>query len=347
MLSGYTTGTCATAAALSAALRLSGFADHSAVFVRLPKGKQVEIPVEESGSDGLCGWAVVRKFAGDDPDVTDGALIRAFVERSRELGVRFYAGRGVGIVTRPGLQISPGEPAINPVPRRMITQHLLALGDGWNVEICVDRGEELAQRTFNPRLGIVGGISIIGTTGIVRPFDRMSWNCSIRCALDVALASGNQKLVLVPGNYGERAARRHYRWGDDCALIEIGNDWDYVVQQLTGSSFREILVVGHPGKLAKLIHGHWNTHSACSPSVLPWISQFWRNFSGQIRNEFTTVEGFLCAILEEPRGRIFCDELASLVAGALRAKIAIRTAVALCDMHERIIGESAGVQSWR
>lgn len=348
MISGYTTGTCATAASYLAATRLLGKPHCSSIPVRLPGGENIEIPVLDSGLDNDAAWASVRKFAGDDPDITDKAIIRADVSKSNVPGVTFFAGSGVGTVTRDGLQIPPGQAAINPVPRRMITDHLLALADGWNVTVSVENGAELAQQTFNPRLGIIGGISIIGTTGIVRPFSHESQLCAIRCAIGVAGAAGVDRMVLVPGHYGERSAHMHYRYVNDPGIIEAGNDWGFTLDLLNSVPIQSILLVGHPGKLAKLAMGDWDTHSSRSSPALPWILTQWENGKFTESEKFSTVEGF-CAFTKKYSGHgDFWAGIADKIAMSVMTRLPLKhTAVSLCDMQGNIIAESAGIERWK
>ena len=264
---GITTGTCAAAAAKAATLVLTGNPAPTEVVIELPSGDTLQVEVLNA-----CLFAEnravasVRKDAGDDPDVTHGQIVVATVGWSDAPGVTLLAGEGVGTVTRPGLQVPPGQPAINPVPRRMIEQAVAAVTNrGLCVEISIPGGRELAAQTFNPRLGIVGGLSILGTTGIVRPYCTKALRDALRCALDVAAACGVTAPVLVPGNIGAKAAARHLNLRDE-QLIEVGNEWGFVLDQIGGYSFDRLAVVGHPGKLAKLSAGQWDTHSARSLS---------------------------------------------------------------------------------
>ncbi|HSQ41613.1 MAG TPA: cobalt-precorrin-5B (C(1))-methyltransferase CbiD [Fibrobacteraceae bacterium] len=346
---GITTGTCATAASLMAALRLLGEWHRNQIPVRLPDGSDESIPVLESGCRNDLAWAVVRKDAGDDPDVTHCALVRADVRRSDTPGVRFLAGKGVGTVTRPGLQIPPGEPAINPTPRRMISDHLLALGPAWEVTLSVKNGEALAQQTFNPRLGIVGGLSILGTSGRVRPFNHQSQLCSIHCAVGVGRAAQLQRWVLVPGHFGEKAARDHYRIPSDLALLEVGNDWGYALDLLCAETPQAVLLVGHPGKLAKLSQGYWDTHSSRSPSALPGITAEWCQAGHPLPPNLQTVEGFCAAIQDHPAAQAFFQQVAEQVANAVaeRFKRLCPVAVSLCDMRAEIYGESTEILAWK
>ncbi len=240
---GITTGTCAAAAARAAATVLAGLAPPAEVPVELPDGRTIVVPVLRSGvslpvppgrlhplvPDGTpiaelsgppaaprpplppgdgeisapAATAAVRKDAGDDPDVTGGLEIVATVSWNDGSEVTFSAGEGVGTVTKPGLQVPPGQPAINPVPRRMIVAAVRQVTPrGLHVEIAIPGGGEIAARTFNPRLGIARGLSILGTTGIVRPYCTRALHDALRCALDVAAACGKTAPVLVPGAIG-------------------------------------------------------------------------------------------------------------------------------------------------
>lgn len=262
---GYTTGSCSAAAArAAAALLLTGTAPDS-VRIETPAGIAVEIEVEESLLTSDSARCTVRKDAGDDPDVTDGALIGCTVSAIPG-GFRVEGGDGVGRVTKAGLACAVGESAINPVPRRMIAEQLAQaarLADyqgGLLAVVDVPEGEALALRTFNPRLGIVGGISILGTTGIVEPMSESALVATIRAELDTLAAAGGSTVLLVPGNYGEEFARE--RWslslerGVKCSNY-IGEALDYAVAE----GFRRILLLGHGGKLVKLAAGIMNTHS--------------------------------------------------------------------------------------
>ena len=198
--SGYTTGACAAAAAKGALLALLTNQPPREVNIRLPRGEHVTFSLHTCEA----GRASVIKDAGDDPDVTDKAEICACVSWSDKPGVTFVRGVGVGLVTKNGLPVPPGEPAINPAPRKLIEQTLLEVLEefeppkpGLIVEISVPRGEELAKKTFNPRLGIVGGISILGTTGIVVPYSTSAWLASVVQGIDVAAAQGINHLIPV------------------------------------------------------------------------------------------------------------------------------------------------------
>ncbi|MEK7822409.1 MAG: cobalt-precorrin-5B (C(1))-methyltransferase CbiD, partial [Planctomycetota bacterium] len=183
-------------------------------------------------------------------------------------------GEGVGRVTKPGLRVPPGQAAINPVPRDMIQSAaapLLKKWSGLEVTISVPGGEELARKTFNPRLGILGGISIIGTTGIVRPMSQEALKDSITACLDVARALGHETTVLVPGNLGERACQRNFKLPQE-QVVEMGNFLGFTLVEAAKRGFRRIILAGHPGKLAKLLRGDLDTHSLKSAPAMDIIN---------------------------------------------------------------------------
>jgi cobalt-precorrin-5B (C1)-methyltransferase len=256
---GWTTGACATAAtkAAHAALLTGEFPDP--VEITLPKGQTpaFALAVEELG-DGFATAGIV-KDAGDDPDVTHGALVRSTVRPGPPGGgVVFRAGPGVGTVTRPGLPLEVGEPAINPVPRRMMREVLG--GADVIVEISVDGGEELARRTWNPRLGILGGLSILGTTGVVVPYSCSAWIDSIRRGVDVARAMGREHVAGATGSTSERVAADLYGLPED-ALLDMGDFAGAVLKYLRRHPVPRLTIAGGVGKLAKLAAGHLDLHS--------------------------------------------------------------------------------------
>ena len=262
---GYTTGACATAASLAAALALLRDERPESVEIHLPRGQRVRFTLHH-----LRRWeggfqAGVVKDAGDDPDVTHGALVFARVRPSERSGIHFRAAEGVGTVTRPGLPIPVGEPAINPVPRQMMRQHLepllTASWPGLTVAIGVEDGEALAAKTLNPRLGIVGGLSILGTTGIVRPYSCSAYIASIHRAIDVALATGCRHLIAATGNTSEAAARRLYPTLPEVAFIEMGDFVGAVVKYLRRHPVERLTLAAGFAKLSKLAMGRLDLHS--------------------------------------------------------------------------------------
>ncbi|MFC0269520.1 cobalt-precorrin-5B (C(1))-methyltransferase [Kushneria aurantia] len=266
---GWTTGACATAAARAACSALLSGTFPDPVTIRLPRGQTpaFALAVHETGE----GWAMagVIKDAGDDPDATHGVLVRATVRALKGgSGVVFRAGPGVGTVTRPGLPIPPGEPAINPVPRRMIVE---ALGEAvheaggyaqldFEVTIAIDDGERIARDTLNGRLGIVGGLSVLGTTGVVIPFSCSAWIHSIHRGIDVARARGFDHIAGATGATSEAAVQAHYGL-DDSALIEMGDFVGGMLKYLRAHPVPRVTVAGGIAKMSKLGQGMLDLHS--------------------------------------------------------------------------------------
>ena len=263
---GYTTGTCAAAAAAGAARLLLTGELLPAVRVDTPAGITVEAELLDHAAGPDWAACVVRKDGGDDPDVTDGALICARVERRDIPGVAIDGGTGVGRVTRPGLDQPVGAAAINSTPRRMIermVKQVMAGADyagGLAVTISVPEGERLAARTFNPRLGIQGGISILGTSGIVRPMSEAALIDSLYLEQDMAKAAGVNDLLMTPGNYGDSFA-------EDTLGLDLthrctcSNYVGHAIDHAAALGFSSLLLVGHLGKLIKVAAGNMNTHS--------------------------------------------------------------------------------------
>jgi cobalt-precorrin-5B (C1)-methyltransferase len=259
---GYTTGSCAQAAAKAATLMLLGRRGVNEVELETPSGVKLLLPVIDTELGDHYARCGVVKDSGDDPDVTHGARIYATVRFSDTPGVTLRGGNGVGLVTKPGLAVPVGEHAINPVPRRMILREVSSLlpdGQGVEVTITVPEGEALAEKTFNPRLGIEGGISIIGTTGIVEPKSIDAYRTSLSLELDVLRAQGLEKVTLVLGYVGERFCRNVLHPPED-SVIKIGDHVGYMLDQCGEKGFKEVLLVGHIGKLVKIAGGQFNTH---------------------------------------------------------------------------------------
>jgi cobalt-precorrin-5B (C1)-methyltransferase len=344
---GYTTGTCAAAAAKAAALILSGAPIPETVSVALPDGVIVNLPVETAGLTERGAEASVKKDAGDDPDVTDGRIVRVEVEWSEGPGVSFHAGEGVGVVTKPGLALPVGEPAINPTPRRMIDRAIHDVTDRpVKVTVSVPGGEELALKTFNPRLGIKGGLSILGTSGIVRPFSLPALRDALLCGLRVAHACGVSYLILTPGRIGAKAARTLFNPPDEC-IVEVGNEWGFALDHVDEFSFKGLLLVGHPGKLAKLPRGHWDTHSKRSPNAVEGVIRLCEELLGFSRQGEVTVEGFFSALDDHSR-RALGERLARDIVDAVSRRIDGRAdvAVVLVDLRGAPIGSYGDVGPW-
>jgi cobalt-precorrin-5B (C1)-methyltransferase len=345
--SGFTTGTCAAAAAKAAAMFLFDGTALKAVEITIPEGDRVVMPLLYVRENHGSAEAAVRKDAGDDPDVTNGVTVIASVARIEGDEVVIAAGEGVGTVTKPGLSVPPGEPAINPGPRRMIRDAVREVTDhGIRVTIAIPGGREIAARTFNPRLGIIDGLSILGTSGRVRPFSCSALRTSLKCLLDVAVACGIRAPVFVPGHIGQRAASRNFSLTSG-QVIEVSNEWGFMLNCAAGQDFEAIMVLGHPGKLAKLAMGEWDTHSARSKSALPFVSDLAGDILAGRMQEIPTVDGIFSALSIQER-----KELGDVLAGRVRMAIGERvgsrmeTAVVLVNMQGEIIGSDGDLKRW-
>lgn len=281
---GWTTGACATAAARAAWSALVTGAFPDPVTITLPRGEIVAFALAHEAVGPDWAEAGVIKDAGDDPDVTHGALIRArVVAGAPGSGVCFRAGPGVGTVTRPGLPLAVGEPAINPVPRRMIADALAAVGPMPGaagagaqqvdalVTVSVDHGAALAQKTWNPRLGILGGLSILGTTGIVVPYSCAAWIHSIQRGVDVARAAGLTHIAAATGRTSERAVRMLYGLPDH-ALIDMGDFAGGLFKYLRRHPVPRLTLAGGIGKLTKLGQGLLDLHAHRGSVDPAWLA---------------------------------------------------------------------------
>ncbi len=263
---GWTTGTCAAAAAEAAALLLLTGRAPAELRLETPGGLTFTLPVEQPHLDGDAAVCTVRKDAGDDPDITNGVGISAAVRRASE-GVTIDGGAGVGRVTRPGLAMPVGAAAINPGPRAQITAaleraaHECGYTGGFSVIISAENGEDLAKQTYNEHLGVVGGLSILGTSGIVEPMSEKALVDTILLELDSLYAGGQRTAFLCPGNYGADFARDTLRLDLEKA-VKCSNFIGEALDHAVFRGFDDILLVGHAGKLVKLAAGVMNTHSS-------------------------------------------------------------------------------------
>lgn len=257
---GVTTGTCAAAATAAAALVLTRGEVPPVVTVDTPSGpRSLEVSWARLEEDGAR--ASVIKDAGDDPDVTHGMAVQSFVRR-RQGDFYLDGGEGVGTVTKPGLKVAVGEKAINPVPRAQILAELRRyLPQGGEAVISIPGGEEVAHKTYNPRLGIVGGLSILGTKGVVRPMSEEALRATFKADLDVKVAAGNLDLVYTFGNMGEEMALRALGIGAE-RIVQVGNEIGYMLKEAHRAGVKHLTIAGHSGKLVKVAAGVFQTHSA-------------------------------------------------------------------------------------
>ena len=274
---GWTTGACAAAAAAAAyeALLTGDFPDP--VTITLPGGQRPAFALaRETLGHGVASAAIV-KDAGDDPDVTHGALVQVIVRSRADGGIRFRAGEGIGTVTLPGLALAVGEPAINPGPRQMLRDAIASVatahgGSGnIDVEVAIPSGKKMAERTLNPRLGIRGGLSILGTTGIVVPFSCASWIASIQRGIDVARAAGLEHIAAATGSTSANFVRARYDLSEQ-ALVDMGDFAGGMLKYLRRNSVARLTIVGGFAKMAKLANGELDLHSARSRIDMAWLA---------------------------------------------------------------------------
>jgi len=287
---GFTTGTAAAAAVKAALVYLLTKQIPGSVNINLLNGQMLEIPVDSVSPQGGLVRAVVVKDAGDDPDITHRARIGAGVSLTDEPGtVQIIGGKGVGMVTKPGLEIAPGEPAINPGPRKMIRESALQVlnqyhsNAGVMAEIFVENGEKLAEKTLNRRLGIVGGLSILGTTGLVNPLSHEAYIATIRSALAVARACGCGHVVLTTGRRSERFSQEFfvdlYNLHPE-AFIQIGDFFGMSMKSLAENRIPNATLAVFFGKALKMAQGVVHTHAAESDLTMEWLSEVVREETG-------------------------------------------------------------------
>jgi cobalt-precorrin-5B (C1)-methyltransferase len=273
--SGYTTGACAAAAAQAATIALLKQEAVKQVQVSLPAGR-VSFKIKQCLFDRAQASCSVIKDAGDDPDITNGAEIWAKVSWKDRPGIDIRGGEGVGIITKPGLEVAVGMAAINPVPRQMIESSVREVmleknGRGIEVIISVAEGEKLARRTLNPRLGITGGISILGTTGVVIPYSVSAYEACISQALGVAEACSCRQVVLTTGRRSEKFAQRELALAEEC-FVQAGDFIGYSLEQCAQRSFQKVTVWGMMGKLSKLAAGHMYTNVSDSKVDIDFLA---------------------------------------------------------------------------
>ena len=279
---GYTTGTSATAAAKAALLAIINQNKIENVDVKLPKGSFIKIPIHFCEFDKNNARCTVIKDGGDDPDVTHGAEIVVDLSFTKNINeIEIDGGEGVGIVTKPGLGLELNKSAINPTPKKMIIENLREIADKYLVEkgikviISVPKGKELGPKTDNPRIGILNGISILGTSGIVIPFSTASYAASIRQNLDVAIAMGNNTVVLTTGGRSEDFAKKIVDLPEHC-FVQMGDFSGYTIQQCARKKIKKAYVVGFIGKLAKMAAGVKQTHVKGSKVDMNFLAELAR-----------------------------------------------------------------------
>jgi cobalt-precorrin-5B (C1)-methyltransferase len=353
---GWTTGACATAAtkAAFAALATGEFPDP--VDITLPGGQSVAFALAVNRLGERSATAGVIKDAGDDPDVTHGALVLATVRESAAgSGVRFRAGPGVGTVTLPGLPVPPGEPAINPVPRKMMQTAIAEVASACGrtgdveVEIAIPHGEELAAKTLNARLGIVGGLSILGTTGVVVPYSCAAWIASIHSGIDVARATGTAHVAGATGRTSEEAVKALYDLTEG-ALLDMGDFVGGTLKYLRTHPVARVTIAGGIAKITKLAQGMLDLHSARGRVDLGALAEVARDCGGseelvlRIVGANTTPEAFAFAASEgiDLGGEV--AERARAVAAEVLAGSDTELDVVIFDREGKLAGRSPAVK---
>src|SRR3990172_2134684 len=350
---GYTTGTCAAAAAKAAVIGLFNGTIPDEVEIDTPGGVKLNLIILHKRLSDSFSECAVQKDAGDDPDVTNGCKVFARVERHDNNTIEINGGEGVGRITKPGLQVPVGKAAINPVPRRMIENAVrLVAGEGVGVRVVVSvpRGNKLSKRTFNPRLGIIGGISIIGTTGLVRPMSEDAFKTSLLCGLDIAKGSGFETVVLVPGSLGERSILNLFDVQKD-QVIQMSNFVGFMLVEAQKRGFKKIIVAGHPGKLIKLLRGDFQTHSSVSKPA----NDIFIDFVGRTRfstildtlKRSSTIEGMV-EILRDYGGLFILNDVANKIETTILEflRYKLEAGVILFDMKGSIVGMSNNAKTW-
>ena len=280
MRSGFTTGACAAAATKISLLSILKKTEIKEADIWFPEDKYFKFkPYSVRKISENCYETIIKKIAGDDPDITDGALIgaRVWFSENKNLKIEINAGEGVGIVTKPGLPVKVGEPAINPVPRLMIEKNIKEVVDKGEVkvEIFVVNGEKLAEKTLNKKLGIIGGISILGTTGIVKPVSTQAWLDTISIEMNVAKAVGIEEIVIVTGRTTENILKKEFNFKEE-AFVTVGDHIGFSLKEAVNKGFNSIILGGMFGKFTKIASGEFQTHVKNSTLFLEKLEQFFK-----------------------------------------------------------------------
>ena len=329
---GYTTGSCAAAAAKAAAIMLLENRELASIWLMTPRGFGLDLPLSEVRRNEGCVSCGIVKDSGDDPDITNGMTVYAQVKKTDKPGINIDGGEGIGRVTKPGLDQPVGNAAINSTPRRMITEELLQVCEdngytgGLDVIISAPKGIELAKKTFNPRLGIVGGLSILGTTGIVEPMSDEAVVETIRTELSMRAAEGKTVILFTPGNYGSSYIKDALQINPDIAVLTsnfIGDAFELA----TEAGFKAALLVGHIGKLVKLAGGMMNTHSR------------WGDCRMEVFAAHAGLHGASVQVIEQIMNSAMSDDVLSILDGA---GIREQVIVSLMDKIQYHLDHKAG-----
>lgn len=351
---GFTTGTCATAASKAALLSIINQEETRSVTVLLPRRDTIDIKIESCDFAKNAARCSVIKDGGDDPDVTHGTEIIVDLALTQSIGeIEIEGGEGVGVVTKPGLGLELNKAAINPTPKKMIKENLGQVGkdilekNGLQITISVPKGKELAPKTDNPRLGIIGGISILGTSGIVIPFSTASFAAAIRQNLDVSLAMGNKDIVLTTGGRSEDFAKKIIDIPDHC-FVQMGDFAAYTIQQCAKKGIKKAHVVGFIGKFAKMATGVKQTHVKGSKVDMRFLAELAKKAGADddlIRNvRGANTARHVLEIVKEAKNEEFFGQVCMQVHSQMRnhsgGKMPIE--VILFDFDGRVLARHSG-----
>lgn len=354
---GITTGACSAAAAKAALITLTSNCVDKVV-IPTPVGIRFEIPVKNCKRFGDYAVATVVKDAGDDIDVTNGIDITATVRLTDDGKITIISGVGVGTVTKPGLQVSVGDGAINPVPLKMIIDSIneaLPEGKGAKVTIDIPQGEKIAEKTLNAKLGIVGGISVLGTTGVVKPLSMDACRRSLAPQIDVAILRGYERVFFVPGNIGERITKQLFKVPDD-QIVQTGDFVGYMLEKAVEKGVKEIVFLGHSGKLVKLAAGIFNTHHKMGDGRNEVIAAY----AASVGVDTQTINAILQSNTTEEAtqlldkinlSRVTYDRIAQKIHARVtnRTKNKIKFSIIIVSMEGKILGtdeNAKGLESW-
>tara|TARA_B100000315_G_scaffold215253_1_gene214451 strand:- start:4029 stop:5105 length:1077 start_codon:yes stop_codon:yes gene_type:complete len=348
----YTTGTYAAAAAKAAVQNLLGENYSENVEIKLPANEKAVIPVNHRKQKKNCAECSVTKKSIEEADVTNNMEIIARVSLREDDQIIIDGGKGVGRITKPGLQLPVGEAAINPIPRKMILSSIKELTDrGVNVLISVPDGEEIAAKTTNARLGIIGGISIIGTTGIMKPKSLSSFKQTIVEQLNFCKKNEFSEVIITPGNISEQAMQKHFRDKfQDHQIVQSGDYLGFTLKNALKMKF-SIILAGHPGKLAKVLSGHFQTHYTKSPAANKAVVSFFKNSVDKaILNELKespTIEGMINILQKHDKVKLFhwlAETIEKKVQAYLKTDLTVPTL--LFNMNKELVGYSKAGRKW-
>lgn len=347
---GYTTGSCAAAAARAAATMLVSGQELTEVQLSTPAGVMLTLSIcdVERGEDAVS--CAVIKDSGDDPDVTNGIKVYARASFNTENRLMIEGGTGIGRVTKKGLQVAVGSWAINPTPMRMITEAVQSVmgATGISIRLSIPEGVEIAKKTFNERLGIVGGISILGTSGIVVPMSDEAFKESLALEVSMLKEKGCTSMVLTPGNYGQTFIATHIPQAQDCT-VTTSNFIGYMLHEAVRNGMTKVLLVGHIGKLVKVAGGIFHTHSNVADARNEIMAAHYMQYSGdaaafsQIMKSNTSEEAI--DYIDAPS---FFDYLSTVIQRRCEEHIRHKAAIEVIvfSQDKGLLGKTAGAEEW-